>query len=502
MLSVSEKVLTDAEKPIVVHSIINGEKLETEKTYPRENPANPKEVVGYAPINTREDTIRAIDAAEAAFAQWRWSSLDERIERMQRAIQKLKEATPELARLLSREHGKALYDATGEFAVSFMWMEYACNTAKEVLSDDVEEHDGGKTIISHDPIGVASAITPWNYPISLSTIKIAPAILAGNTVVLKPSPFAPLTVTKVTEMIANEFPPGVLNIVHGDADVGVELTSNPKVAKIAFTGGTKTAKSIMKAAADTIKDMTLELGGNDAALVLSDFDVNDDRAMRRMVISNFLTAGQICMIAKRVYVHRSIYEDFVKRYIEIANQWIRVGDPFNPNVTVGPVNNRRQVEYVQSLVDGAQSRGAEVVKLGTILDPDVFEKGYYMQPTVVLGAGYDDPVVVEEQFGPTVPILPYDDEEQGIALVNNSIYGLTSSVWGEQSHAIRVAHRIEAGTTMINTAAVQGLDVRFPFGGVKQSGVGREYGREGLLGYTETHVINAPNNLELPYIPE
>lgn len=181
---------------------------------------------------------------------------------------------------------------------------------------------------------MVSAISPWNYPISLSTIKIAPALLTGNTMVVKPSPFAPLAVSKVVEIIAEEFPPGVLNLVHGDAEVGVELTSNPKVAKIAFTGGTKTAKSIMKAASETIKKMTLELGGNDAAIVLEDFDVNDEKAMRRMVISNFLTAGQICMIAKRIYVHRSIYDAFVEKYIEAANKWIRVGDPFHPDVTV------------------------------------------------------------------------------------------------------------------------------------------------------------------------
>ncbi|MFO2548319.1 aldehyde dehydrogenase family protein [Alicyclobacillus cycloheptanicus] len=488
--------------PIEVHAFINGKASLAAKNYPRENPSDTKEVVGYAPLNTREDAVLAIDAAYDAFATWKWSSVDERIERMRKAIQRLKDETKDLARLLSREHGKPLYDAEGEFGVSLMWMEYACDTAKALLQDKVQEHDGGKTIISSDPIGVVSAITPWNYPISLSTIKMAPGLLAGNTMVLKPSPFAPLTVTKVTEIIASEFPPGVLNIVHGEADVGVELTSNPKVAKIAFTGGTKTAKSIMKAAADTIKHMTLELGGNDAAIILPSFDVDDERAMRRIVISNFLTAGQICMIAKRVYVHRSIYDRFVEKYIEAANKWIRVGDPFNPEVTVGPVNNPGQVKYVQRLIDDAKSRGAEVIKLGRVLDPELFEKGYLMQPTLVLGCGYNDPIVVEEQFGPTVPILPYDSEEQAIALANDSIYGLTSSVWGEEAEAIRVAHRIEAGTTMINTAAVQGLDVRFPFGGVKQSGVGREYGAEGLLSYVETHVINVPKMLELPYIPE
>lgn len=490
-------------KPVVIDAIINGEKYKANEQSSRENPTNPKEIVGYAPLNTLEDTKKAIDVAHETFTSWRQSSIDERVERMRKAIQKIKEATPEIARLLSREHGKALYDSEGEIGVSVAWMDFACENAKEVLKNDVQEHEeGGKTIIARDAIGVISAITPWNYPISLSTIKIAPALLAGNTMVLKPSPLAPLAVSKVIEIIANEFPPGVLNLVHGEADVGVELTSNPKVSKIAFTGGTETAKHIMKSAAETIKRMTLELGGNDAAIVLDDFDVNDERAMRRMVISNFLTAGQICMIAKRIYVDRKIYDQFVEKFIEAANKWIRVGDPFDENVTIGPVNNQNQVEVVQGLIDDAKSKGGEVIKLGEILDPDLYEQGYFMQPTVVLGADYEDPIVVEEQFGPTVPIMPFDDDEHAIHLANDSIYGLTSSVWGKEEHAIQVAKRIQAGTTMINTAAVQGLDVRFPFGGVKQSGIGREYGKEGLLTYAETHIINVPKDKELPYIPE
>ncbi len=258
----------------------------------------------------------------------------------------------------------------------------------------------------------------------------------------------------------------------------------------------------MKSAADTIKHLTLELGGNDAAIFLPEFDVNDERAMRRLVISNFLNGGQICMIAKRVYVHRSIYDKFVEKYIEAANKWIRVGSPFNPEVTIGPVNNAAQLKYVKELIEDAKSRGAKVIPLGRVLEPELFEQGYFMQPTLVLDVDDNAPIVAEEQFGPAVPIMPYDDEEQVISLVNNSIYGLTSSVWGEEEHAVRVARRIEAGTTMINTAAIMGLDVRFPFGGVKQSGVGREYGIDGLLAYVEKHVINVPTFLDLPYIPE
>ncbi|GEO25013.1 aldehyde dehydrogenase [Alicyclobacillus acidoterrestris] len=489
-------------EPITVHAIINGEKVKTEKTYARENPSNPSEVVGYGPVNTREDAIRAIEAASEAFIPWARTSIDERIERVQRAIDRLQDSADTLVQLLSREHGKPLYDAGGEMFVTTLWMNHACSIAKEVLQDKVEIHEAGKTIITRDPVGVVSAIFPWNYPLALSTIKIAPALLAGNTIVLKPSPYAPLAVSKAIEMMAEEFPPGVINLVHGDSDVGVELTSHPLVAKVAFTGGTETGRQIMKTAAGTLKNVTLELGGNDAAVILPDFDVQDARAMRRLVISNFLTAGQICMIAKRVYVHRSIYDRFVEAYITAANQWIRVGDPFHPNVTIGPVNNKRQLEYVKSLVHDAEQHGAKVVPLGSIVDVDAFHQGYFMQPCLVLNVDYDAPIVVEEQFGPTVPVLPYDDEEQVISLVNNSIYGLTSSVWGEEAHALRVARRIQAGTTMINTAAIQGLDIRFPFGGVKQSGIGREYGVEGLSAYTELHVINIPTVGELPNIPE
>jgi len=489
-------------KPIEVPAIINGERIFSENRYARENPSNPREIVGYGPVNTKDDAVNAVEAASAALPDWSQVPVAERVKRMQQAIEKINEATPQIVELLSREHGKPLYDAGGEVFVTTMWMQYASSIAEEVLKETVEVHENGRTIVTHDPVGVVSAIFPWNYPLALSTIKIAPALLAGNTIVLKPSPYAPLAVSKVIELLADEFPAGVVNLVHGEADVGVVLTTHPKVAKVAFTGGTATGRHIMKAASETLKNVTLELGGNDAAIILPDFNVHDARAMRRLVISNFLTAGQICMIAKRIYVHRSIYDEFVEKYIEAANKWIRVGDPFDPDVTVGPVNNKAQMAYVQHLIEDAKSRGAEVIPLGRVLDSANIKEGYFLQPTLVLGVSPDAPIVVEEQFGPTVPVVPYDDEEEAIQLANDSIYGLTSSVWGDEAHALRVARRIQAGTTMINTAAVQGLDVRFPFGGFKQSGIGREYGADGILAYTETHVINIPTVGELPNIPE
>src|SRR5690625_1905896 len=319
---------------------------------------------------------------------------------MQKAIDKVRDNQDDLVKLLSEEHGKPLYDAEGEMTVSLMFMQYAVDNAERVYSETVNEDDRGKNVLRHEPIGVVSAISPWNYPLALSTEKIAPALLAGNTMVLKPSPMAPLTVTLVTQLIAEEFPAGVLNIVNGEAEIGIELTSNEKVRKIAFTGGTATGRHIMKSAADTIKNITLELGGNDPAIFLEVFDVNDEAAMRRIVISNFLTGGQICMIAKRMYVHESIYDEFVEKYMEAANKWLRIGDPTLEETTVGPVNNKQQLEFVQELIEDSRQNGYEIREVGKVADEDFFNNGYFMYPTVVLGADYDSRVVAEEQFGP------------------------------------------------------------------------------------------------------
>ncbi|SDJ42694.1 aldehyde dehydrogenase family protein [Salimicrobium halophilum] len=489
-------------QPVTMHAFVDGKHLETEDSITRENPANPEEIVGYAPLNTIDDTRHAVDVADQAFQKWRHTEISDRVERMKRAISKLRESQEEITGLLSREHGKPVYDANGEMEISIMWMEHACSMAEDLLKDEVKNTEDGQTIIAKDPIGVVSAISPWNYPIALSTIKVAPALLAGNTIIVKPSPLAPLAVQKVLEIIASEFPAGVLNSLNGEADIGVELTSNEKVSKIAFTGGTATGRKIMESAADTIKELTLELGGNDPALILPSFDPNDEKAMRRLVISNFVTAGEICMIAKRIYVPQSMHDEFVEKYKEAADKWIRVGDPSDENVTLGPVNNKEQVEFVQELVDDAKANGAEVTKLGKIMDEELFDQGYYMQPTLVTGVNHDSRIVGEEQFGPTIPIVAYEDVDEGVDLCNDSIFGLTSSVWGEEEEALQVARRIEAGTTMINTAAIQGLDVRYAFGGVKQSGLGREYGEEGLTSYVNTHVINNPNEKDLPFIPE
>lgn len=491
----------DYQLPLTVDAFINGEAVPADKYEQRENPSNISEVAGYYPVNTGDDARNAIKAAHEAFQEWKKTDISTRIEKLNEAIAQLKSQRSEITKLLSMEHGKPLYDAHNEFDYAAIgMMEQTIETAKDALKDEVHEDDAGKVIVRNEPIGVVSGISPWNYPLALSMEKVSAALVSGNTMVLKPSPMAPLTVTVVVQIIAKHLPKGVLNIVHGHVEIGEILSTDPRVRKVAFTGGNKTGSIIMKNAAESIKTVTLELGGNDAAIFLEDFDVEDDDAMKRVVISNFLTSGQICMIAKRMYVPESIYDRFVERYQVIANEWLRIGSPLNSETRIGPMNNKPQLDFIKELVEDSKQQGYQTIELGTVVDPDIFDKGYFMHPVLVPDAEQHSRVVQEEQFGLIAPIIKVKDEQQALQYANELDFGLTSSVWGNEERAIELAKDVEAGVTMINTAAIQGLDTRYPFGGVKQSGIGREYGAEGIKGYTETHVITVPIQKTLPNI--
>ncbi|KEO75572.1 aldehyde dehydrogenase [Anditalea andensis] len=486
-------------EPIEITAYINGEVRKTAKKNKKENPAHPEETVGYFPENTVEDVKEAIDYAYEAYKTWSKTPLKERKERLIKAKDNLEAQIPDLTVLMTREHGKAISDSENELVFAVTICNHILKVIDEVMEDEViMDSDKGKLIVIKQPMGVVGAISPWNYPIDLCINKIVPAIITGNTVVVKPSPLAPLTVSKVIEIIAKEMPAGVVNLVHGPTEVGEELTSNAKVSKIGFTGGTATAKHIMKAASGNIKNMTLELGGNDPAILLEDADLSEE-SITRLVIGTFLTSGQICMAAKRIYVHESIYDTFLDKYKKAANNWIKVGDGLDKGVTVGPLNNKDQKELVEELIEDARNQGAEITKLGEIVDDEIFDKGYFLQPTLVTNISQEARLVKEEQFGPTVPVIPFKDEEEGIKLANDSIFGLSSSVWSKDpDNATRVARQLEAGYTFINTHGIPGIDIRAPFGGVKQSGIGREYGKEGLLAYLELHTISYPKSGAVP----
>jgi acyl-CoA reductase-like NAD-dependent aldehyde dehydrogenase len=316
-------------------------------------------------------------------------------------------------------------------------------------------------------------------------MKLAPAVATGNTIVVKPSPFAPAALTVALHQMAQVLPPGVVNVVHGHADVGRALTSHPLVRKVGFTGGIVTARQVMSAAAPTIKNITLELGGNDPAIVLDDVDV--DAALDRMLKGVFTRTGQICFAVKRVYVPRAIYDDFADRFCERVNQYT-VGHGLDPDASFGPLNNEAQYDRVNEVIATAKNSDAVVVELGRKL-PSA-DDGYYVLPHVVRDVAHDATISSCEQFGPVIPLIAYDGDAQAIEWANDSEYGLGSSVWTtDHERGLAIARKIEAGSTFINTHAFESLDLRMPFGGIKQSGIGREFGDAGLKEYVEQHSI-------------
>lgn len=459
------------------------------------NPANPDEVVGTGALANADDVRQAIDAADAAFPAWASLSYHRRAEYMQHAAKKLVADEENLAQriqLFTREHGKSLKESSIEFSRfgdRFQW----CASLADRLSRE-EELSGPPqdSIITRQPRGVASLIVPWNWPLSILGAKLPQALMTGNTVVVKVAEQCPLAPMKTLKILADCLPPGVVNAVASPpSEIGDELIANTKVRKVNFTGSIGAGKRIMKVAADTVKAITLELGGNDAAIVLNDAQL-DRQAIQRMVMGTFMTAGQICMAAKRIYVARPRYEEFLEKYTAGINRLV-VGDGLKPEVTTGPLVTEAQKQFVRELIADSQEHGATVTELATIDNEETYERGYFQRPTVVTECDPKARVVAEEQFGPVIPVLPFDDLEQAISWTNDTEYGLCSSVWTEdKAQAVAVARRIEAGCTYVNGHGPMAQDFRAPFGGFKQSGLGRNLGYEGLLEFMEPHTVSAP----------
>jgi acyl-CoA reductase-like NAD-dependent aldehyde dehydrogenase len=322
--------------------------------------------------------------------------------------------------------------------------------------------------------------------------KLAPAILAGNTVVVKPSRDAPITLTLALKEMAKVLPHGVINVVNGRSDVTITLTEHPLVRKISFTGGTETGKSIMASSASTIKKISLELGGNDPAIILDDADLS--KIMPRLCRGIFTRAGQICFAVKRVYVPEHMLDRVFDAMCEIVNDY-QVGHGLDKRTTFGPLINQKQFDYVQGLANKAKRSGATVQQLGKKVDPKVWENGYYMLPSVVRDIDPNHELVSSEQFGPIIPLIAYKSIDEAIEMANSTEFGLCSSVWSEDhERALIVARKIEAGGTFINSHNVDSLSLAMPFGGVKQSGLGRERTEIGFSDYVEYHAIRMLKN--------
>lgn len=470
--------------------IINGKSVKGNRKIEVRNPASPDEVVGICDAADAEQAKEAVEAAWKAYPAWCGLDIRERAEILEKAAARMERSSAGWPRLLTQEQGKVLSESIGECLLPiFVLRLSSALAAKLVVQEKVVPDLRGWWRVKRNPIGVVSVISPWNWPVALTWIPMQQALLAGNTVVVKPASYTPLTVSKTIEAVADLFPPGVLNFVPGSgSEVGGVLTTHPLVRKVSFTGSTETGIDVMTKVAPTLKDISLELGGNDAAIILDDADLSKS-TLERMLWGVFLTSGQVCMAVKRIYVHESLYKEFVSSFTDMASE-IVVGDGLDPGATMGPINNKEQLERVKGFVEDARKRGAKVVQVGKKLNEKAFEKGYFYLPTIVTGVDSSYNIVKEEQFGPAIPIMSFKDDEEAIQLANNTTFGLASSVWTKNDErGAKIAERLEAGYTWINHHSVNVLELLAPFGGQKQSGIGRSMGLEGLLAYTEAHTI-------------
>ena len=457
---------------------INGAAAAAEATFGVINPAT-GDVFDQAPECTRQQLDAAMAAAAAAFRTWR---LDEAARRalLGACAAAINAHADELARVLTQEQGKPLAKAAAEIAGAARWCTYTAGL--EIPVEVALDNDRVRVEVRRRPYGVVAAITPWNYPVSLAVWKIAPALLAGNTIVLKPSPFTPLATLRLGEILRDVLPAGVLNVVSGGDALGAWMTSHPAVRKISFTGSVATGKLVAAAAAPDLKRVTLELGGNDPAIVLPDVDVA--RTAKRLFWGAFENCGQVCSAIKRVYVPESLYEPMVARLAEMA-RGVTVGNGLDEDSQLGPINNQPQFERVQELVEDARQSGARLVTGGQRLG----DRGYFYAPTIVADLADGARLVDEEQFGPVLPVVPYTQLDDAIERANATHFGLSGSVWSsDTARAEAVARQLECGTVWVN----QHLNVlpQAPFGGAKWSGIGVENGPWGLLGFTEIQTVN------------
>lgn len=462
--------------------IIDGKNVSTDAYFPVINPATGA-AFAEAPDCSRAQLEATMEAAQAAFRPWA-SDEAKRREALLRCAELLQAAAPEMAQVLTREQGKPLEQAQMEVFGAAMWFQVTAGL--EIPVETLHDDDEQRVELHRKPVGVVGAITPWNFPIILAVWKIASALLAGNTLVLKPSPFTPLSSLEMGRVLQDALPAGVFNVVSGGDELGAWVSSHPTVRKISFTGSVPTGKKIMASAAPDLKRVTLELGGNDPAIVLADADPN--KIAKKLFAGAFNNAGQICMAVKRVYVEESNFSPLVEALAEQSKSVV-VGDGLDPETTMGPINNAPQFERVCELLDAARSDGANFVVGGAPLD----RPGYFIPPTLITGLEEGSRIVDEEQFGPALPIIPVRSAEDAMERANASHFGLGGSIWTEDlDRGASLASQLECGTGWVNQHGA--LTPFAPFGGVKWSGIGYENGKWGLDAFTELQVLAVAKN--------
>jgi acyl-CoA reductase-like NAD-dependent aldehyde dehydrogenase len=443
------------------------------------NPAT-GQVFARCPAAGRDELDRAVDAARRAFPSWRDSSYAERAARIRDFCQSLRQHQEELARLLTLEQGKPLAQAKDEINRAASQSEGL--TRIPILPQVIEDNEQRRIELQWFPLGVAGIITPWNAPINLAAGPLTSALYTGNCVILKPSPYTPLCTLKLGELAREHFPRGVVNILAGGDDLGRWMTEHPGIDKIGFTGSVDAGKLVMAAAAKTLKRVTLELGGNDAAIVLD--DVDPKAIAPKLFFASFVNSGQVCMAIKRIYAHERVYDALCGALAEEARK-AKVGSGLDPDTQLGPIQNREQYDRVVGILEDTKRSGARILAGGEVPKSD----GYFIPPTIVADIDDSSRLVREEQFGPIVPVLKFTDEEDALRRANDTRYGLSGSVWSsDPERAAALASRLEVGTAWVNHHRATSATV--PFGGAKESGIGRVYSEMGLKAYLEPRVVS------------
>ena len=462
---------------------VDGKWIEKERTIDVDNPAT-GEVLGTIPQLDAADTRRAIEAAERAFPAWRARTAKERANILRRWFDLMVANQDDLARLMTLEQGKPLTEAKGETVYAASFLEWFGEEAKRVYGDTIPQHQPDKRIVVlKEPVGVVACITPWNFPLAMITRKAGPAIAAGCTVVLKPAsqtPFSALALAELAERAG--LPSGVFNVITGSAkEIGGELTSNPIVRKLSFTGSTETGRLLMAQCASTIKRLSLELGGNAPFVVFDDADL--DAAVEGAVISKYRNTGQTCVCANRLLVQDSIYDAFAEK-LAAAVRKLRPASGLEPDATQGPLIDDRAVEKVEEHIRDAKQKGARVLVGGNRHQLG----GRFFEPTVLTDVTPAMLVAREETFGPVAPLFRFKTEAEAIALANNTEFGLAAYFYGRDVGRIwRVAEALEYGIVGINTGIIS-TEVA-PFGGMKQSGIGREGSKYGMEEFLEVKYL-------------
>ena len=479
---------TLAATPTKMRMVIGGESVDAVDgaTFDIVNPAD-GQVIATAPMGGRADVDRAVAAAQAAFEDrkgWANWAAGKRGRSLAKFAALLKEHTEELAQLESRNVGKPISGARGEVTSASLVFDYYAGAANKIFGQTIPVSKPGLDLTLREPIGVVGLIVPWNFPILMASWKVAPALAAGNTAILKPASYSPMTAIRLGELALEAgIPAGVLNVVTGPGgSAGASLAAHPGVGKVAFTGETTTGQEIMRLAAGNIKKVSLELGGKSPNIVFADADL--EKFARESPYSVYDNTGQDCCARSRILVERSVHERVVELFAE-ATRKVVVGDPANDKTEVGTLVSFKQRDRVRDYIEIGLGEGATLVVGGDVPDDPALAAGAYLMPAVFDGVSNDMRIAREEIFGPVVSVIPFDTEEEALRLANASPYGLSGSIWSRDiGKALRAAKALQSGVISINTNS--SVHTEAPFGGYKMSGIGRELGMSALDLYTET----------------